>query len=74
MRRQFLGVLTLVAASMIASAPAFAQAASGARTTIPRIAGKPDFTGVWAGPGFSHKIGPNDTEPNVIQRYPTNIM
>lgn len=74
MRRQFLGVLTVVTVSMIASAPAFAQAAAGARTTIPRIAGKPDFTGVWAGPGFSHKIGANDTEANVIQRYPTNIM
>ncbi len=44
------------------------------RTEIPRLAGKPDFTGVWAGPGFSHKVGPRDTEPNVIQRYPMEIM
>src|SRR5438552_11718078 len=24
--------------------------------------GKPDFTGVWAGPAFSHKVGPGDTD------------
>ncbi len=30
---------------------------------IPRTrGGKPDFSGVYAGPGFTHQVGPNDTE------------
>jgi hypothetical protein len=47
-----------------------------ARTTIPRTSwdNTPDFTGVWAGPGFSGKVGPNDTEPNVLNRYDPKIF
>ena len=34
------------------------------RAEIPRASdGKPDFTGVWAGPGFTHEVGPYDTDP-----------
>ncbi len=37
------------------------------RKAIPRFAGeKPDFTGVWAGPGYTHKVGPNDTDAPAL--------
>ena len=39
------------------------------RRAIPRAAnGKPDFTGVWAGPGYSHQVGPYDTDIPRIAR------
>ena len=63
-----LGVLAI-----LVSTPSVGQTPAP-RKEVPRLAGKPDFTGVWAGPGFSHKIAPRDTEPNVIQRYPKEVM
>jgi hypothetical protein len=46
------------------------------RTTIPRTSwdNKPDFTGVWAGPGFSGKVGPRDTETNILNKYDPKIF
>jgi len=42
---------------------------------IPRdAAGKPDFTGVWAGPGFSHKVGPGDTDSPTVTRFDRKKM
>ena len=32
------------------------------RSAVPRMNGKPDFTGVFAGPGFQHKVGAYDTD------------
>jgi hypothetical protein len=44
------------------------------RRAVPRLAGKPDFTGVWAGAGFEHKVGKNDTDtPNVRQLDPKSF-
>ena len=43
--------------------------------SIPRDAsGKPDFTGVWAGPGFSHKVGKNDTDSPTVTRFSRKNM
>ena len=41
-----------------------------AAQSIPRAPdGKPNFTGVWAGPGFTHKAGPNDTDTPGVTAY-----
>jgi hypothetical protein len=45
------------------------------RQSIPRTAdGKPDFTGVWAGPGFTHKVGPGDTDNASVTPYQPEKM
>jgi hypothetical protein len=36
--------------------------------------GKPDFTGVYAGPGFTHQIGPDDTNTPLIRGYNSKLM
>src|SRR5262245_50753131 len=37
---------------------------------IPRAPdGKPNFTGVWAGPGFTHREGPGDTDTPRVTTY-----
>src|SRR5947207_12786637 len=46
-----------------------------ARQSIPHTAdGKPDFTGVWAGPGFTHRVGPGDTDNASVTRYQPEKM
>jgi hypothetical protein len=45
--------------------PALIQAQS-----IPRAPdGKPDFNGVWAGPGFTHRVGSGDTDTPSVTTY-----
>src|SRR2546421_12063031 len=46
------------------------QSAASGQSKISRAAdGKPNFTGVWAGPGFSHVVGPNDTDTPRVSGY-----
>src|SRR5438132_815593 len=49
--------------------PVFAFAQS-----IPRTDGKPNFNGVWAGPGFTHRVGPGDTDSPRVTTYDTAKM
>ena len=79
MIQKFVSALSIVFA-LAAWAPLHigAQSAPQAanRTAFPRTTwdSKPDFTGVWGGPGFSGKVGPNDTEANILNRYDPKVF
>ena len=36
--------------------------------------GKPDFTGVYAGPGFTHQVGPDDTDTPLIRGFDSKLF
>jgi len=36
--------------------------------------GKPDFTGVYAGAGFNHQVGANDTDTPIIRGFDVGVM
>jgi len=56
-------------------APNLPYGPAAGKFKIPRgLDGKPDFTGVYAGPGFTHQVGPGDTEAPVIRSYDAKKM
>ena len=65
------------AVAMVAALTAYAvaQPNRGASSGIPRMPdGRPDFNGVWAGPAFTHVVGPNDTDTPRVTNFDRNRM
>src|SRR5213593_2831919 len=67
--------LVAALATVVASQQRGAGQPVPTRQSIPRTPdGKPDYTGVWAGPGFTHKVGPGDTDNASVTTYrPENM-
>lgn len=64
--------VAVVASLVFAAIASLGQSASQA---VPRMPdGKPNFTAVWAGPGFSHRIGPNETNPPRVTTFDAKKM
>jgi hypothetical protein len=54
---------------------AAAQQTAARVSGIPRMPdGKPNFTGVWAGPAFTHNVGPGDTDTPRVTNFDRNKM
>jgi hypothetical protein len=55
----------LILFALVSAVSAVIQAQSIPRTPE----GKPNFTGVWAGPGFTHRVGSGDTDSPRVTTY-----
>jgi hypothetical protein len=54
---------------------AAAQSTAVKAPRIPRLPnGKPNFTGVWAGPAFTHLVGPGDTDTPRVTNFDRKKM
>ena len=70
MRFHCILVLSLLALSLL-PLPGFSQTSA----SIPRMPdGKPNFSGVCAGPAFAHNVGPNDTDTPVVTNFDPRRM
>lgn len=74
MLKSFASLLVILAVVGCAVLSAQVRAQAPAAAGVPRAPdGTPNFTGVWAGPGFVHTVGPGDTDtPRVTAYDPKN--
>jgi len=77
--RDFVVNKILIASYMAAAAlmplPSVAQYSAPKVPGLPRMPDKrPNFTGVWAGPAFTHVVGPNDTDAPHITGFDRKKM
>src|SRR5437660_10252262 len=65
MKSRLITMNAVIVFSMLVLLPSAVAAQSSPSTPN----GKPDFSGVWAGPAFRHRAGPGDTDTPGITRY-----
>ena len=61
MKKTLIHIVLALSTLGLSPSPATGQSAAPNPGTIRRTPdGKPDFPGVWAGPAFRHRVGPDD--------------
>lgn len=73
--KNFFAAAALLSVAIFSSGPASSQTAKTGADGIKRMAdGKPDFTGVYAGPGFRHLNTANDTDEAGVAIFSSKAM